>query len=143
MKLIALIAVTIAVLFHGIGEYLTDVPVDEVSGSSGFSAPAAVQEILGPNWSFAFPALVLSFCTILGVTAEILWSKSKEGTKKLSAKDLSPLLISPIVLYSTFAVAKDHPDAFIAGLMAFQNGFFWQAIFRVASRSTTAADDQK
>ena len=76
-----------------------------------------------------FPAIVVSVCTILGILAQILMTRAQQPGMRLTMNTFAPFLISPIVIHATHTIASAHPDGFVAALMAFQNGFFWQAIF--------------
>ncbi|SRR6266436_2702693 len=46
-----------------------------------------------------------------------------------SATTIRSLLISPIVFFVSYKLASSQPDDLISILLAFENGFFWQAIF--------------
>ncbi|NTW83545.1 MAG: hypothetical protein HGB36_09305 [Chlorobiaceae bacterium] len=78
---------------------------------------------------------------VLGMLANYLWDLFN-ADKKLSdirlEKLLLPLLVSPIVLYATWNlfVNTGKEVSFLIELIAFQNGFFWQAIFSKAGPAT-------
>jgi hypothetical protein len=103
--------------------------------SHPFDVPAAIADAL-PPWALPLvPATYLFFLTLAGILAQVLWAmpKSKSKTTKRRAwwaGAARPLLISPLVLYATIEMAQKQPDAIVAGLVAFQNGFFWKTILR-------------
>lgn len=43
---------------------------------------------------------------------------------------LRAVIVSPIVLLAVYAVVKREPDVFVAHLLAFQNGYFWDSVLR-------------
>jgi hypothetical protein len=106
------------------------------AGYAGFSTPQAIAAIL-PAWAVPlFPAAFLFTFTALGIVARVIW-EPPEGTLWTRLwKTVKALLLSPLVLYASFGMATQHPDAIVAGLFAFQNGFFWQSILQ--GRSFTA-----
>ena len=38
------------------------------------------------------------------------------------------MLVSPIVFLGIYGLVKDQPDLLLSHLIAFENGFFWQAV---------------
>jgi hypothetical protein len=78
---------------------------------------------------------------MLGMLANYLWDLFN-SEKKLSdirlEKLVLPLLVSPIVLYATWNlfVNTGKEISFLIELIAFQNGFFWQAVFSKAGPAT-------
>jgi hypothetical protein len=129
--LLILVPVSLGLLLHWFGWKFVSLPEIAVNDPGGnyLNPPQFITETFGARVAAIFPPLVLSVCTILGITANILFLYTKRSIKKLTKRAFGPLLISPIILFATYATAMDHPDGFVACLMAFQNGFFWQAIF--------------
>lgn len=103
-------------------------PVDLDAGGHAFQAPQFVLDRYGPDAGRYFVPLVLAICTFAGIVASIMWQHATGRQGKWTWKAFAPILISPIVLFVTYAAAKDHPSGVIASLMAFENGFFWQVI---------------
>ncbi|HXJ87866.1 MAG TPA: hypothetical protein VMS18_13675 [Candidatus Binatia bacterium] len=98
--------------------------------SAGFATPQVVAKVL-PDWAVAlFPVTILFIATALGILVRILWEPG-EGTfwAKLW-RGIKALLLTPLVLYPAFSMATQNPDAIVATLFAFQNGFFWQSILQ-------------
>ncbi|MFC4308210.1 hypothetical protein ACFPN2_03860 [Steroidobacter flavus] len=99
-----------------------------VEEGSHFKAPVLVEQVMGPNVAALFAPTILSLATVFGILASIVWEYSEGRITKLSSRNLAPLVVSPIVLLFSYAIAAEHPDAMIGTLMAFQNGFFWQVV---------------
>jgi hypothetical protein len=70
---------------------------------------------------------------MLGMLANYLWefySTNNKSWAGLSFAGLAiPLIVSPLIFYSVWAMWKDKNISFVLDLVAFQNGFFWQVIF--------------
>lgn len=47
-----------------------------------------------------------------------------------SASLVRSALVSPIVFMAVYALVKSEPDAIVAHLLAYQNGFFWESVLR-------------
>ncbi len=106
-------------------------PPDAIDpGGARFRAPDIVQESFGPTVAAAFPAVIIAICTVLGIFANIAYSHIRDPMARWSLRSFAPFLVSPLVIYVTYSVASAHPDGFVAALLSFQNGFFWQSIFR-------------
>lgn len=78
---------------------------------------------------------------ILGMGANYFWDLFREGKGWESfqlPKLLLPLLVSPIVFYPTWSLwlGSKQDTQIIFELIAFQNGFFWQALFSKAGPIT-------
>jgi hypothetical protein len=141
---LVLMLIVATVVFHWFGWKLTQPPETSLAdpGVSYFKPPEIISRTFGEGVAAVFPALVLTLCTLLGIIANILFSYTERSIKKLTIRTFGPLLISPLILFGTYATAKDQPDALIACLMAFQNGFFWQAIF-TALRPVPTIEERK
>jgi len=88
--------------------------------------------------------LTLAASMLLGVFANGAWSYLSEGKGEAAEQRLSvgnlfratlssrsflkSILVSPIVFAAVYAVAKDQPDPVVGHLLAFENGFFWNAV---------------
>lgn len=103
--------------------------------SAGFATPQVVARVL-PDWAIAlFPVTILFIATALGIVVRIFWEPG-EGTLWTKLwRGIKALLLTPLVLYPTFSMATQNPDAIVATLFAFQNGFFWQSILQGRSFS--------
>jgi hypothetical protein len=108
---------------------------------SSFRSPEFVGKMFGPTVAAAFPAFVLFICTVLGIAAHVFHEPKSGFNKHVIGTLFRALLISPIVLFATYAAAIDQPDGFVAALMAFENGFFWKAIFDRRQSTATAKGD--
>lgn len=73
-------------------------------------------------------ATTLFVVMALGIVANILWEKKPGDVFCWSL--LKPLLVSPMVFYTVYGITGQVPDAVSAHLLAFQNGFFWQAVLK-------------
>ncbi len=68
---------------------------------------------------------------LLGIAANYFWVHGVEGPVDLNGL-WRPVLISPIIFMPVYVAATRQPRGLIPLLIAFQNGFFWQAIFERA-----------
>ncbi|WP_084398471.1 hypothetical protein [Henriciella aquimarina] len=128
--IVFLVLAGLSIALHIAGWELFTKPAGGVDpGGSGFAAPDKVGDLFGPAAANMFPAIVVSICTLLGILAQILMTRAQQPGMRLTMNTFAPFLISPIVIHATHTIAAAHPDGFVAALMAFQNGFFWQAIF--------------
>ena len=80
-------------------------------------------------------ALYLFCWMILGMMANYFWDLLRAG-KSLSDVQLSklliPILVSPIIFFTVWALAAKEGSVDIQvtwPFVAFQNGFFWQVVF--------------
>jgi hypothetical protein len=103
---------------------------------AGFSTPRVVAAIL-PPWAVPlFPTAFLFTLTAMGIVTRVIW-EPPEGTFWTRLwKTVKALMLSPLVLYSILGMATQQPDAVVAGLFAFQNGFFWQSVLQGRSFNT-------
>lgn len=101
--------------------------------------------------SYLWP-IVLFLTMIVGMLFnqyyEILKKRRAEGVETINIKGLfrdglsgvsfwMAIFVAPIVFYSSYAVISTIPDNKVALFYAFQNGFFWQAIFSKVETSQT------
>jgi hypothetical protein len=106
--------------------------------SAGFATPQVVARVL-PDWAVAlFPVTILFVATALGILVRILWEPGEGSFWKKLWRGIKALFLTPLVLYPAFSVATQNPDAIVATLFAFQNGFFWQSILQGKSFSPDA-----
>lgn len=105
---------------------------------TNFSTPKLVAKWLGEDLAPLFPPVMLTIATLLGIAASIFWEYAEGKVTTVSVKSLAPVVVSPIILLFTYSMLIDHPDAIIAILMAFQNGFFWQVVLGKRSPRTKA-----
>jgi hypothetical protein len=106
------------------------------AGYAGFSTPQSIAAVL-PPWAIPlFPAAFLFIFTAMGIAVRVIWEPPEGTVWARLWKAAKALLLAPLVLYSSFGFASQHPDAVVAGLFAFQNGFFWQSILQGRSFST-------
>ena len=86
-------------------------------------------------------AVHLACWMILGMGANYFWDLFREGKGWESfqlPRLLLPLLVSPMVFYPTWSLwlGSKQDTQIIFELIAFQNGFFWQALFAKAGPVT-------
>lgn len=86
-------------------------------------------------------AIHLACWMILGMGANYFWDLFRDGKGWESfqiPKLVLPLLVAPIVFYPTWNLwlASKQESQIIYELLAFQNGFFWQALFAKAGPIT-------
>ena len=140
MRLVGALAVLVIAVSVGLQFLGWDLVKPQTGGSvpegHALKAPEIFVEVFGDKLAAFFPPIVLSFCTLLGIFANILYRYTQGDIDRLTKEAFGPLLLSPLVLYATYAIAVDHPDGFIASLLAFQNGFFWQAVFERRQRES-------
>jgi hypothetical protein len=74
----------------------------------------------------------------LGILARMFWEPGESTFWTKLWRGIKALLLTPLVLYPTFSMATQNPDAIVATLFAFQNGFFWQSILQGRSFSPEA-----
>ena len=88
-------------------------------------------------------ALVLA--TLLGVWSrtiqEHLQAAARGPVRTVLAKSLfrrefwGATVVSPLLFFVTYRLAKDVPDTLTAILLAYQNGFFWRTVLKSAQAS--------
>jgi hypothetical protein len=101
------------------------------------------------NWYARSPQkeMMLFFAMIVGMVSKFLWdsielrrSRTNQGRRTRLQLDLwdfvQPLLVSGIVF--AFVLANTGKISAAALLFSYQNGFFWQTIFRKQSPSVVA-----
>jgi hypothetical protein len=72
---------------------------------------------------------------LAGIVANYFWVHGTAGP--IDGERLwRPVLVSPIIFMPVYVAATKQPRGLIPLLIAFQNGFFWQAIFDTAGPIT-------
>jgi hypothetical protein len=69
---------------------------------------------------------------VLGILARYFWELLGRGEPVAAidaAEMIRPLLVSPLVFFPVWSQAAGKTRTFATILIAFQNGFFWQAVF--------------
>lgn len=87
-------------------------------------------------WTAALRTAVLAVATVVGVvcgTAYKLPAKSSlvaetAVSRQFFSELVRPLLASPLVFTFVYTSAREVPDLVLAGLLAFENGFFCESI---------------
>lgn len=103
-----------------------------------FDADQAAFLKLRPYQTFIYGFHIFQWMT-LGMAANYLWeyyNSNASWTGLTFAGMALPLIISPLIFYSVWAMWKDRQISFVLDLVAFQNGFFWQVIFSNLSRQS-------
>lgn len=86
-------------------------------------------------------SLTAALAMVLGIFANAVW-RALEGRAEgdsvapravlreslLSASFLRSAVVSPIVFLLVYSLVREEPDLVVANLLAFQNGFFWEAV---------------
>lgn len=83
---------------------------------------------------------------LLGMAANYLWDMINHDQRLGSIDQLrlmAPSLISPIVFYPIYSTLTGDVVKFAAFLLAFQNGFFWQTVFKRAGETFSTNDTNK
>lgn len=86
-------------------------------------------------------AIHLACWMVLGMGANYFWDLFRENKGWESfqlPKLILPLLVAPVVFYPTWSLwlGNKQDSQIIFELIAFQNGFFWQALFAKAGPIT-------
>ena len=68
---------------------------------------------------------------LVGIVANHFWTPGFADPVDLAGL-WRPVLVSPIIFMPVYVAATKQPRGLIPLLIAFQNGFFWQAIFERA-----------
>ncbi|MEO1082255.1 MAG: hypothetical protein AAFY29_22040 [Pseudomonadota bacterium] len=107
-----------------------DQTVDSAISLEGghFSLPEEFKPYVGTLVERNYPAIIVTIFTILGVFSKAILDYANRKERPLWKMVAPPLLISPIIINPTFSMLAAHPDGFVASLIAFQNGFFWQTL---------------
>jgi hypothetical protein len=104
--------------------------------TTGFPRPSGRVAFGGtiPAW-WAVVAMFIGI--VLGMIANYVWSKPKKSDW---IDFLRPIAVSPLVLLPLIGSLQSGPletiQVFSLGLLAFQNGFFWQEVLKDAKPRT-------
>ncbi|WP_416307398.1 hypothetical protein [Neptunicella sp. SCSIO 80796] len=130
-KILIVVGILICVALHIAGWWFLYPHATGIEDSiTRFTAPQIVQDNW-PAYASMFPGFILGLSTLLGILSSIIWARSQDPSSRLTLASFAPIVLSPLVLFVTYSVAIEHPDAFAGSLMAFQNGFFWQTMLGV------------
>lgn len=74
---------------------------------------------------------LLFVAMVLGILARYYWDLLGRGTGNEIdlGQMIRPLLVSPLVFFPVWSQTSGAPRTLTTVLVAFQNGFFWQAVF--------------
>lgn len=112
--------------------------------------PGVNYSILG---DIAYARVAILYCSmLLGIFAQAVHdeihrqrrSKSHLSVVRQAIKShglLAAITISPIIFFSTYQAAGEQPDGVVAFCLAFQNGFFWKAVFTGVERSMRSSQE--
>ena len=91
-----------------------------------------------PIWAFfSLPLVMLAGIVAYGIRIQLDRlpdSEDEVDHKTLLAKVFKSgsfvraIVVSPIVFLGAYVLIKDQPDLILSHLIAFENGFFWQAV---------------
>lgn len=115
----------------GIGLVFLAVFLIALNVTTGFPWPSPERVSFGgsiPGW-WALVAMAVG--VVLGMIGQYVWSKPKDPN---FLDFIRPIVISPLVLLPLIGSLQDGPletiQLFSFGLLAFQNGFFWQQVLK-------------
>jgi len=93
-----------------------------------------VRKIALPQTNITVLDVTYAFVMIIGVLAKEVWDNINEtGTLTIKwPRLIGALLISPIIYASVYSKFVVNQLSLFGLAIAFQNGFFWQAVFRTA-----------
>jgi hypothetical protein len=96
-----------------------------------------------PSWLKITPIdLVYGLAMLVGILAKEIWDSINE-TSRLSirwGRLVAALIVSPIVYAAVYTRFTQGQVDLLGLAIAFQNGFFWQAVFRTAQESSEGAN---
>jgi len=141
MKSVIAICVAIVVGFLVLDAAVLWQSTGKPSGFLGFS-----QDPGSTAQAFRWRSVALLAATLVGIGAG---ETHRVAMKRRRAKGIlrsvlrSPRLVaglvaSPIVFGVVYLLCRDHPDALTAGILAFENGFFWNTV--MGKRETEMQD---
>ena len=85
--------------------------------------------------------VIYGVAMLAGVVAKEIWDSINEtGTYKIRVpRLLGAIIVSPIVYAAVYSQLTQGDLTLLGLAIAFQNGFFWQAVFRTAQGGANAA----
>ncbi|MEM8809853.1 MAG: hypothetical protein AAGF01_27860 [Cyanobacteria bacterium P01_G01_bin.38] len=84
----------------------------------------------------------LFFITLCGIFFKIIWdSQTLESVFRW--RTFKPVFIAPIVFYAVYLISKDITDPIVDILLAFENGFFWQALLEAREAKYQMPSEEK
>ena len=109
--------------------------------ASAFARSMKKQQVTGktkkfggkPTWlKITWIDVIYGIAMLVGILAKEIWDSINEtGTIKIRwARLLGALIVSPIVYAAVYSRFTQGQVDLIGLAIAFQNGFFWQAVFR-------------
>jgi len=87
------------------------------------------------NWPVWAWGILLFGVMMLGILARYYWDLLGRGRYFVDTdlvELIRPLLVSPLVFFPVWSQLGGAPRTLTTILVAFQNGFFWQAVFEKA-----------
>ena len=107
--------------------------------ANGFSTISLIAQIVADM----FFLLTVALTMLLGMFANSVHSKIKSlppGSDQIELNEVLgdslrssgfwlAIIISPIVFATVYLLVREQPDPVVSYLLAFENGFFWKAVF--------------
>lgn len=105
---------------------------------TGFPRDPGIIAFGNTNLSILYSIGIMFICTLLGISAHHFYYLNKAFSLR---KFLKPLLISPIIFLPLVGSVQGLPylenmQLVSFSILAFQNGFFWKAVFDKAQPTT-------
>ena len=97
-----------------------------------------------PSWlKISWIDLIYGTSMLVGILAKELWDAINDtGQIKLRpSRAIGALIVSPIVYAGVYSSFSQGQVTLLGLAIAFQNGFFWQAVFRTAQASANAGEN--
>ena len=86
------------------------------------------------NVKITWPDVIYALCMVLGILAKEIWDNINE-TQRVNIQVprlVAALIVSPIIYAAVYSKLVEGELSLLGLAVAFQNGFFWQAVFRTA-----------
>ena len=126
-------ALLIAICIHYFGVRATFSPEVLETNLRNYGDPKSEDLENFLHISILVKAIILFVLTSVGIVFQTIYHSKKFS---IELTNLKPLLVAPIVFYPVYLISKTQTDNIVSFILAFQNGFFWQAIFNKAKQSS-------
>src|SRR5262245_65966184 len=108
--------------------------------------PETPEEKRARRWRAFFSVLffVAAFAVmILGMVGKLYYDHLTKNAVFSLTQILLPVIVAPMVYGAIYGALRSSTDVIPALILAFQNGFFWQDVFRGIKPTTTRAELQE
>lgn len=88
--------------------------------------------------------VIYGFCMVVGILAKELWDSLNEFQRVTvrPSRIIAALIVSPVIYAGVYSSFVQNQVSLLGMAIAFQNGFFWQAVFRTAQGNTNGTGEQ-